>query len=132
MIAARALGVTLLSGAERELGMERAGPQGLGSGMASTSVSETDPLVAGRLALRAAAWDEARARFEEAAETSDAPEAWEGLSRSSWWLGDQEGTLATRERAYRAYLEGLHLATIRGECSRSREAIPHGHGIPTD
>ena len=71
--------------------------------MASTSVSGTDPLAAGRLALQNAAWDEARARFEEAARAGDPPEAWEGLSRAAWWLGDQEETLATRERAYRAY-----------------------------
>ena len=70
-----------------------------------TSVSGTDPLAAGHEALRNAAWDEARARFEEAATSSDAPEAWEGLSRATWWQGDQESTLAARERAYRAYRE---------------------------
>ncbi|WP_163543088.1 helix-turn-helix domain-containing protein [Occultella kanbiaonis] len=59
--------------------------------------------MAGREALRNAAWDEARARFEEAAATSDAPETWEGLSRAAWWQGDQHRTLAARDRAYRAY-----------------------------
>ena len=73
--------------------------------MGSTAVSGTDPLAAGRRALRNAAWDEARARFEEAVDTGDAPEAWEGLSRAAWWQGDQEQTLAARERAYRAYRE---------------------------
>ena len=73
--------------------------------MGSTAVSGTDPLAAGRVALRNAAWDEARARFEEAVDAGDAPEAWEGLSRAAWWQGDQEETLAARERAYRAYRE---------------------------
>ena len=73
--------------------------------MASTPMSGTDPLVAGRVALRNAAWDEARARFKEAAGAGDPPEAWEGLSRAAWWLGDEVETLAARERAYRAYRE---------------------------
>src|SRR5829696_8812073 len=71
--------------------------------MGSPTVSGTDPLAAGRAALRNAAWDEARARFEEAASSGDAPEAWEGLSRAAWWQGDEKETLAARERAYRAY-----------------------------
>ena len=65
----------------------------------------TDPIVAGRIALRNAAWDEARARFEEATRAGGPPEAWEGLSRAAWWLGDQDSTLAARERAHRAYRE---------------------------
>src|ERR671914_87972 len=73
--------------------------------MGSTAVSGTDPLAAGRAALRNGAWDEARARFEEAASAGDAPQVWEGLSRAAWWQGDQEATLAARERAYRAYRE---------------------------
>jgi len=73
--------------------------------MGSTAVSGTDPLAAGRVALRNAAWDEARARFEEAVDAGDGPEAWEGLGRAAWWQGDQEETLAARERAYRAYRE---------------------------
>ena len=73
--------------------------------MGSTAVSGTDPLAAGHLALRNADWDEARARFQEAVDAGDAPEAWEGLGRAAWWLGDQEATLAARERAYRAYQE---------------------------
>ena len=73
--------------------------------MASTRVSGTDPLVAGRVALRSASWGEARARFEEAAGAGGPPEAWEGLGRAAWWLGDEDSTLAARERAYRAYRE---------------------------
>ena len=71
--------------------------------VAPTLASETDPLEAGRVALSNASWSEARALFEEAAGAGDVPEAWEGLSRAAWWLGDQDQTLAARGRAYRAY-----------------------------
>jgi DNA-binding NarL/FixJ family response regulator len=68
-----------------------------------TAVSGTDPLGAGRAALRVGAWAEARARFEEAVAATQSPEAWEGVSRAAWWLGDQEQTMAARESAYRGY-----------------------------
>jgi hypothetical protein len=68
-------------------------------------VSESDPLAMGRAALERAAWSQACLHFEEAAATSDAAEAWEGLSRAAWWQGDQDTTLSARERAYRAYRE---------------------------
>jgi ATP/maltotriose-dependent transcriptional regulator MalT len=66
-------------------------------------VSESGPLVKGRAALAQAAWAQARVHFEEAAATSDAAQAWEGLSWAAWWQGDQDTTLSARERAYRAY-----------------------------
>lgn len=80
-------------------------------------MSRTDPLEAGRAALGGGDWDEARARFDEAARGSDAPEAWEGLSRAAWWLGDQELTLTARDRAYRGYLEA------REVCPAARMAM---------
>ena len=71
--------------------------------MCATTVSGTDPLAAGRAALERADWADARTLFEHAVAAGDAPEAWEGLSRAAWWLGDEEATLAARERAYRGY-----------------------------
>ena len=68
-------------------------------------VSESDPLAMGRAALGRAAWSQACLHFEEAVASSDAAEAWEGLSRAAWWQGDQDTTLSARERAYRAYRE---------------------------
>ena len=65
-------------------------------------VSEPDPLALGRAALGRAAWSQACLHFEEAVASSDAAEAWEGLSRAAWWQGDQAATLSARERAYRA------------------------------
>jgi ATP/maltotriose-dependent transcriptional regulator MalT len=68
-----------------------------------TAVGGADSLAAGRAALRDAAWAVARARFEEAVVSSESPEAWEGLSRAAWWLGDQEQTMTARECAYRGF-----------------------------
>jgi ATP/maltotriose-dependent transcriptional regulator MalT len=68
-----------------------------------TAASGADPLGAGRAALREGAWAEARARFEEAVAATRSPQAWEGVSRAAWWLGDQEQTMTARECAYRGY-----------------------------
>src|SRR5215218_4001513 len=71
--------------------------------MDATAISGTNPLDAGRTALKRAEWTEARAHFEAAIAASDAAAAWDGLSRAAWWLGDQEATFSARERAFRAY-----------------------------
>jgi ATP/maltotriose-dependent transcriptional regulator MalT len=68
--------------------------------VSGTTVSGDDPLAAGRAALQRAAWAEARAWFDGAVASSDSPEAWEGLSRAAWWQGDEEATMAARERDY--------------------------------
>lgn len=77
----------------------------VGSVVTSDSSFGIALLVAGETALAAGSWEDAFARFAEAAEAAETPEAWEGASRAAWWLGDQEATLAARERAYRAYRE---------------------------
>ena len=71
--------------------------------MATSTVSGTDPLAAGRAALERAAWDEARAFFEEATADGGSAEAWERLGQAAWWQGDEEATFAARERAFRLY-----------------------------
>ena len=71
--------------------------------MATTTVSGTDPLAAGRAALDRAAWEEARAIFEAATADGGTAEAWEGLSRATWWQGDVDAMFGARERAYKAY-----------------------------
>jgi ATP/maltotriose-dependent transcriptional regulator MalT len=63
----------------------------------------TDLLAAGRDALARAAWEEAAGHFGAAAEAGGSAEAWEGLSRASWWAGDEARTFEAREQAYRAY-----------------------------
>ncbi len=54
-------------------------------------------------ATRRGEWAAARAGFEARAAATDAPEAWEGVSRAAWWQGDEDATMAARERAYRGY-----------------------------
>jgi ATP/maltotriose-dependent transcriptional regulator MalT len=71
--------------------------------MGATTASGTDPLAAGWAALERGDWAEARARFEEAVAADPSPVALEGLSRAAWWQGDQDATIAARERAYRDY-----------------------------
>ena len=61
-----------------------------------------DPLALGRAALERAAWDDARAHYEQASEAGGGA-AWEGLSWAAWWQGDLDATFAARERAFRAY-----------------------------
>ena len=71
--------------------------------MATSTVSGTDPLAAGRAALERADWDEARTIFEKATADGGSAEAWEGLGQAAWWQGDEETTFTARERAFRLY-----------------------------
>jgi DNA-binding NarL/FixJ family response regulator len=71
--------------------------------MAPRLETSEDLVAAGHAALARADWSDARARFESAVAAEASPEALEGLSRAVWWLGDEEATFSTRERAYRAY-----------------------------
>ncbi len=71
--------------------------------MAGTQADVENPLAMAQAALARADWEQARELFRRETETGDAAEAWEGLSRAAWWLGDEQTTLAARERAYRRY-----------------------------
>ncbi|MCG6928250.1 MAG: LuxR C-terminal-related transcriptional regulator [Acidobacteria bacterium] len=64
-----------------------------------------DPLQNGRAALNRGAWDEARQAFEAVCETSETPEALEGLGWALFWLDRTEEALEIRERAFRRYRE---------------------------
>ena len=68
--------------------------------MAVTAVSEL--LKRGEGALAAGDWEGARAAFGDAVrdDASPAPEALDGLGRTLWWLGDVDGAIEHRERAY--------------------------------
>jgi hypothetical protein len=63
--------------------------------MPATRTGE-DPLALGRAALEQAAWDEARAHYEQAVEADGGGEAWEGVSWAAWWQGDLDATFASR------------------------------------
>ena len=63
----------------------------------------TDPLRAGREALRRGEWEQARAYFEAAHAQGERPEAMEALAMAAWWLDDGQLTIESRECAYRLY-----------------------------
>jgi ATP/maltotriose-dependent transcriptional regulator MalT len=66
-------------------------------------LSVVDPLDAGRRALGAGEWQEARRCFETALAGAESPEAVEALAMASWWLDDADETIDRREHAYRLY-----------------------------
>ncbi len=56
--------------------------------------------------LAAGAWTDARRAFEAALAERESAETLEGLGLSAWWLDDGEAVFASRERAYKLYLDG--------------------------
>jgi ATP/maltotriose-dependent transcriptional regulator MalT len=65
---------------------------------------ETDRLVEdGERALRAGDWVGARDAFRAALRQAEAPEAFNGLGESLWWLGATQESISARERAYAAF-----------------------------
>src|SRR6185436_2637039 len=59
-----------------------------------------EDLLRGREALEAGDWNAARAAFESAVGVEASAEALDGLGRTLWWLGDVDGAIENRERAY--------------------------------
>ncbi|MEX2420673.1 MAG: hypothetical protein WD670_02535, partial [Actinomycetota bacterium] len=74
----------------------------------------TDPLSLGEEALRTGDWAGARSTFEAILADGGGPEAHDGLGRALWWLGDLEGALDHRERAYVAFRKGGEAARAAG------------------
>ena len=60
----------------------------------------TELVERGEQALAAGDWEAARDAFELALKNVDSPEAHDGLGRTLWWLGDVDGAIEHRERAY--------------------------------
>jgi DNA-binding NarL/FixJ family response regulator len=59
----------------------------------------------GRLALAQGRWRDARRGFEAALRQGDAAEAYEGLGLAAWWLDAAATVFASRQHAYRIYVE---------------------------
>jgi DNA-binding CsgD family transcriptional regulator/tetratricopeptide (TPR) repeat protein len=57
----------------------------------------------GQDALAQGDWESARDAFAAAVDLSPDPEASDGLGRTLWWLGDVDGAIDHRERAYAAF-----------------------------
>ena len=54
-------------------------------------------------ALKAGAWQDAKAAFEGPAADGDSPAAFDGLGQARWWLSDVAGAIDAWERAYAQY-----------------------------
>jgi DNA-binding NarL/FixJ family response regulator len=66
----------------------------------------------GEEALRERDFEGARQAFAAALAEAESPQALDGLGRALWWLGDVDGAVAHRERAYAAF-------RARGEAGRA-------------
>jgi tetratricopeptide (TPR) repeat protein len=55
--------------------------------------------------LAAGAWHQARRLFESALAERETADALEGLALAAWWLDDADVVFASRERAYKMYLD---------------------------
>jgi DNA-binding CsgD family transcriptional regulator/tetratricopeptide (TPR) repeat protein len=59
-----------------------------------------DLVSTGEQALATGDWEGAREAFSAAVDRGPSPEALDGLGRTLWWLGDVDGAIEYRERAY--------------------------------
>lgn len=57
-------------------------------------------LAAGRAALHAGRWEDARAAFERALAEQETADALDGLAEAWWWLGEPTASVDYRQRAY--------------------------------
>jgi DNA-binding CsgD family transcriptional regulator/tetratricopeptide (TPR) repeat protein len=88
-------------------------PEGRLSHHPAMSTDTTENLVSrGHEALASGDWDSARDAFTAAVERGPDPEASDGLGRTLWWLGDVDGAIDHRERAYASFRK-------RGDAARA-------------
>lgn len=66
-----------------------------------TRLTAGDALAEGRAALRRGAWQDARARFEEALAFEESADAYEGLGVAARYLWEMEAAVTAHERGYR-------------------------------
>jgi DNA-binding NarL/FixJ family response regulator len=62
-----------------------------------------DLISAGQTALEGARWEVAADLFRKLVALAPSPEAFDGLGRALWWLGEVEEALTAREQAYVGY-----------------------------
>jgi len=78
------------------------------------SLEQQSELEAGRKALEAGAWQDARLAFERLLQIDETPEALEGLGLAAWWLDLADVVFDSRERAFRGYRSrGDHRSAAR-------------------
>jgi DNA-binding CsgD family transcriptional regulator len=67
---------------------------------AAVEPSGSDRVAAGDSSFARGEWEPARAAFAEALSVDETAEAHDGLGRALWWLGDPDGAIEHRERAF--------------------------------
>jgi DNA-binding CsgD family transcriptional regulator len=88
-------------------------------------VAGGDDLTEGIEALERADWKAARSALERVLETSDVPDAYEGLGLALWFLGDVAGAIVVRERAFAGYVRA-------GRCDDAARIgvwVSHQHSV---
>jgi DNA-binding NarL/FixJ family response regulator len=75
-----------------------------------TAAVADEALARGHEALAAGNWIEARDAFQQSLDSTDSPEALDGLGRALWWLRDERAAIVHRERAYAAFRRDGELA----------------------
>jgi len=84
-----------------------------------------EDLTEGIEALERADWKAARSTLERVLETSDVPDAHEGLGLALWFLGDVAAGIAERERAFEGYVR-------EGRCDDAARIgvwVSHQHSV---
>jgi len=71
-------------------------------------VELADQLEAARLSAAAGRWEQAREEYAAAAAEGGSGEAFDGLGRVCWWLGDVRSAIQHRERAFTCYHQEGH------------------------
>jgi hypothetical protein len=66
-------------------------------------MTDVEPLAAGRAALAAGRWEEARDAFAAALAEQETPEALDGMGAALWWLGETRASVTHTERAYAGF-----------------------------
>src|SRR3990172_3037188 len=69
-------------------------------GIIANMVGAQANVVLGERSLAVGDWERARSAFEAALGEGDDPVAEDGLGRALWWLGDADGAIEHRERAF--------------------------------
>ena len=89
------------------------------------TLREGDDLLAGSHALERADWTTARKAFEAVLQEEESAQALEGLGLALWFLGEVPDAIATRERAFDAYVRA-------GRCddaARIAVWVSHQHNV---
>src|SRR3990172_4024612 len=98
-------------------------------GIIANMVGAQANVVLGERSLAVGDWERARSAFEAALGEGDDPVAEDGLGRALWWLGDADGAIEHRERAFVLWREKGPPGAGRGAFWRPREPLPaQGNG----